>query len=141
MGGFQHILVPVDFTEKNEVALSIAAELARQSAGRITLLHVIETIDQAADEEIRQFYARLEAKAKKDMARIAAPLVEAGMSVGQELVFGKRGPEIVRHAAERHVDLVVLSSHTLTPDDVHGGWATLSYQAALFCPCPVLLVK
>ena len=52
---FQHILVPVDFTEKNEPALQIALDVALQNKSRVTLLHVIETIGES-DEEIERFY-------------------------------------------------------------------------------------
>jgi hypothetical protein len=39
------------------------------------------------------------------------------------------------------VDLVVMSSHVIDAEEPHKSWATLSYQVATFCPCPVLLVK
>ena len=42
---FRNILVPVDFTLKNEPALDTALELARGKDARVTLLHVIETIE------------------------------------------------------------------------------------------------
>ncbi len=42
---FSHILVSVDFTEKNHAALRAAKQLAHQNQARVTLLHVIETIE------------------------------------------------------------------------------------------------
>lgn len=58
---FVKILVSVDFTPKNEAALEVAVELARRSGGEITLLHVIETL-ALPEEEVRDFYERLEAQ-------------------------------------------------------------------------------
>ncbi len=42
---FQHILVPLDFTEKNLAALNIAFDLAIANHARVTLLHIIEPLN------------------------------------------------------------------------------------------------
>ena len=38
----KHILVPVDLSDRHQQALEVAARLARESHGEVTLLHVIE---------------------------------------------------------------------------------------------------
>src|ERR1051326_9108272 len=48
---FKRILIPLDLTDKHHAALSKAADLARHSDGRVTLLHVIEVIPGLAVEE------------------------------------------------------------------------------------------
>ena len=53
---FQHILVPLDFTPKNQVALDIAFKLASQNRSSVTLLHAIETIDNVPQDELQPFY-------------------------------------------------------------------------------------
>jgi nucleotide-binding universal stress UspA family protein len=58
-----------------------------------------------------------------------------------EIIYGRRRAEIIRYATQRGVDLVVMSSHVIDAEEPHKSWATLSYQVATFCPCPVLLVK
>jgi nucleotide-binding universal stress UspA family protein len=63
------------------------------------------------------------------------------LDVELEIDVGKRGPEIVRFASDRGVDLVILSSHKVGIGDPVRNWATLSYQVSIICPCPVLLVK
>jgi nucleotide-binding universal stress UspA family protein len=40
----QEILVPVDLTDIHQPALDIAVRVAQESAGEVTLLHVIEVI-------------------------------------------------------------------------------------------------
>ena len=45
---FDHILVPVDLTDRNSRALAAAARLAGDDA-EVTLLHVIETLDLPFD--------------------------------------------------------------------------------------------
>jgi universal stress protein A len=138
---FTHILVPLDFTPKNAAAIDIAGRLAGPAGPRVTLLHVIETIEQATGKEIDEFYRSLAERAEKELCEAQRPLAAKGISVTAEIVYGRRGPEIVRYAAQRSVDLVVLSSHVIDAKEPHKSWATLSYQVATFCSCPVLLVK
>lgn len=138
---FEHILLPVDFTEKNAVAIDVALQLAVACQSRVTLLHVIERIGYAEDEEIGEFYNTLEAKAQENLAEMAGRFFETQLSVRQEILFGRRGPEIVRYAAQQDVDLVVLSSHKVNLAESTESWATLSYQVSILCPAPVLLVK
>lgn len=138
---FQDILVPVDFTQKNWTALQAVERLATKDGARVTLLHVIEKIDYAEDAEVEQFYESLEAKAQANLAEMVTSLSESGVTAKPKILFGRRGAEIVRHAIENQNDLIVLSSHQVDPDQGAAGWATLSYQVSILCPCPVLLVK
>lgn len=141
MQRFKHILVPVDLTDKNTAALDIAQSIAQQSHARITLLHVIETIEHLADAEIQNFYDMLESSAQEKLEIMATRLLDENVTVGREIIFGPRGREIVRYTADHNIDLVVLSSHRVDPTHPNRGWSTLSYQVSVLCPCPVLLVK
>jgi len=138
---FQHILIPVDFTEKNLPALEIAVDVAVVNHARVTLLHVIETIDVEPDAEMEQFYAKLKARADSELERLSQHFVAAGLAVDRKIRFGKRLPEIVTDAIERKVDLIVMSSHKPDLQKPMQTWSTLSYQVSVVCPCPVLLVK
>jgi nucleotide-binding universal stress UspA family protein len=55
--------------------------------------------------------------------------------------YGKRAPEIVRHAAENEVDLIIISSHRADVTDSQHAWMTISHQIALLAQTSVLLVK
>jgi nucleotide-binding universal stress UspA family protein len=50
---FKHILVPVDLSDRHQHALEVAACLARESHGEVTLLHVIEIIPGPWPQERR----------------------------------------------------------------------------------------
>jgi nucleotide-binding universal stress UspA family protein len=63
------------------------------------------------------------------------------LEIEPAIVFGRRGPQIVQYADQHQMDLIVLSSHVVDPRRPGEGWATLSYQVSIACPCPVLLVK
>jgi universal stress protein A len=138
---FQHILVPVDFTEKNMPALDVAFELAVANRARVTLLHVIETMDVESDAELEQFYTRLQSRADSELERIAQRFVAGKLAVDRKIRFGKRLSEIVRDSVDRKADLIVMSSHKPDLQKPAQTWATLSYQVSVLCPCPVLLVK
>lgn len=138
---FQHILVPLDFTEKNVPALDIAFELAVANRARVTLLHVIETLEVEPDVELDQFYAKLQGRADAQLERLSQRFTAAGLATDRKIRFGKRLAEIVNDSNERKVDLIIMSSHKPDLNRPHQTWATLSYQVSVLCPCPVLLVK
>jgi universal stress protein A len=137
---FQRILVPVDLTQKNTHAVETARDLAAESGGTVTLLHVIETLDLPF-EELEGFYARLEEKARRAMEEMAKPLQEAGLSFARRVSYGRRAEEIVEFAAEEDSDLIILSSHRIDLENPGSSWTTLSYKVAILAQCPVLLVK
>jgi universal stress protein A len=138
---FQQILVPLDFTAKNTAAVDIAMDLAQQHKSRVSLLHVIERIELAADEDLANFYESLAKRANEELASYRRRFIDAGIPVKDQVILGKRAPEIVSYAMREEVDLVVLSSHRVNLNEAPSGWATLSYQVAILSPCPVLLVK
>jgi nucleotide-binding universal stress UspA family protein len=133
----------VDFSDSNRAAIDRAVEIARPASARITLLHVIEEIPYAQDDQIEAFYTMLQRTAEQKMQEFAAPLRQTGAAreASTEILVGRRGPDIVSFAAKNGVDLIVMSSHSIQADDLSGGWATLSYQVSIVCPCSVLLVK
>ena len=137
---FQRILVPVDLTQKNTHAVETARDLAAESGGTVTLLHVIETLDLPF-EELEGFYARLEEKARRAMEEMAEPLQEAGLSFARRVSYGRRAEEIVDFAAEEDSDLIILSSHRIDLENPGSSWTTLSYKVAILAQGPVLLVK
>jgi nucleotide-binding universal stress UspA family protein len=141
---FQKILVPVDFTEKNESALTSAIEIAGRSDGEaseVTLLHVIETIEHISFEEMADFYRGLETRATAKLFTLEERLQAAGVRARHDVVYGKRAETIVRYAEDHGTDLVILSSHNVDRDHPALGWGTISYRVAIVVRCPVLLVK
>lgn len=138
---FSHILVPVDFTEKNRAALDIAFDLAVVNPARVTLLHVIETLESGSDAELDRFYARLNTRAETELESMSQRFDDAGVVIDRKVRYGRRLQDIVSDSIERQCDLIVMSSHKLDPDRPFQSWATLSYQVSVLCQCPVLLVK
>lgn len=137
---FEHIIVPVDLSDRNGAAIRTAAELARTSGGFVTLLHVVETLDLPY-EEVSEFYDRLEARAAAKLEEVSRPLANAGVEYEQLVLFGEPAAEIIEFAAGSVSSLLVLRSHRIDPDQPTGGWATLSYKLAILAESPILLVK
>lgn len=138
---FKTILLPVDLSGKHQQALTAASDLARQSGGETILLHIIETISGVSMEEERSFYQRLEKGARKHLDQLVSQLSQWKTPCRSEILFGNRGPEIVRFAAEQGIDLIVLTAPHVDLKNLSTGWASLSWKISILAPCPVLLVK
>lgn len=138
---FQHILVPVDFSEKNEVAIATVQELARLLQARVSLLHVIEFIDFPDDDEIASFYEKLKTRSQQELDRLLELFSDHTLDVSVETIINNRVHGIALYAAENDVDLIVMSSHPVNPEQRSHGWSTISYQVAAICQCSVMLVK
>lgn len=137
---YQHILVPVDFSERNPQALAVAVEMARLGHGRVSLLHVIKLISGAL-EDFQDFYEKLEAEAHEKMAALIASQPDGDISLTAHIIVGHRVEEILRFAAGQDVDLIVMSSHKIDLQHPDEGWGTISHKVSILAQCPVLLVK
>jgi manganese transport protein len=107
---YRRILVPLDHTDLDRVALRHAASLARIHGSTLVLLHVEEGVasqvygDRAgtAEEQEGDLYLR----------RIAERMTAEGIVVETHIAFSTRPrDEIVRVARGTGVDLVVMGSH------------------------------
>jgi universal stress protein A len=141
MALFRKILLPLDLSDKHQQALDIAAQLARQSGGEVTLLHVIELIPDLPREEQPDFYDALEQQARQRLQELARRLDEMQVPWHIVILYGPRADEVITYASENAVDLIVLSSHKVDLDQPLTGWATMSYKIGILAQCPVLLVK
>ena len=140
---FQRILVPVDLTEKSLKAVDLAYEFATRLGAEVVLLHVIETIEHVEFEfeELKPFYDRLEASARKGLQEFSERFVSNNLRVDSAIVYGQRTKQIVDFAIEHRVDLIIMASHRIDPDRPGHDWSSISYAVAILSPCPVLLAK
>ena len=87
---FKKILVPIDLSDSHQQAIEIAAKLAGEGDGQVTLLHVVEVIPGLWIEEERDFYDRLEAAARAHLSRLGRQLEELHVPRREEVIFGNR---------------------------------------------------
>ena len=141
------ILLPTDFSECANYALSFATAFARQAGAKIICVHVIEpivpTVGYTGMTEplpIADISEQLEDSAERELPKIAECEECAGIDVEEVIVHGDAASEIVRVARERNADLIVISSHGRTGLGriLFGSTAESVVRHA---PCPVLVVK
>jgi len=141
------ILLPTDFSECGNYALSYATSLARTFGSSIICLHVIETMVPTVGYSgmteplpIADITEQLEDSAERELPRLAECRCFAGLNIEELIVHGEAASEIVRVAKERKVDLVVISSHGRTGLGrmLFGSTAEAVVRHA---SCPVLVVK
>lgn len=143
----KHILVALaDPATRTSAALAKAAAVARKTGAELTLFHSLYSPYVAGE----QFYSpdalekdiegAVNAR-KAQLAKLAAPLEKAGLSVRVRVRWDYPVYEsIVREAVREDVDLVVAESHRHT----RAARVVLSntdWQLIRLCPCPVLFVK
>lgn len=138
---FKHILVPVDLTDRCQKAMEIAVDMATKDDGKITLLHIIETIGDADSEDFRKFFRQIGNRADKQMSRMLEEYRREGMVMEKQVLYGKRVHEILHFAEHNWVDLIIMSSHKLDMENAGEGWGTISYKVGILSHCPVMLVK
>ncbi|EFK12295.1 universal stress family protein [delta proteobacterium NaphS2] len=138
---FKNILVPTDFLDDNQHALEIAVGLCSMENGKISLLHVIEIIQNTTFEEFEDFYSGLEKRSFKGLNDIINRPDITEAEVEPQVVYGNRTQEIVRYAEENNVDLIIMKSHKVDLEAPSQGWGTISYKVSILAQCPVLLVK
>lgn len=139
---FHTILVPVDLTPKNRQAVEAALNIAKAYDGHVILLHVIEQIAGTSREgELKEFYDHLEEQAEASLQTLLHEHRPQAPSLERRILFGNRVEEILRFAEEGEIDLIVMTSHAIDPEDPTRSWGTVSYKIALLAACPVMLVK
>ena len=143
----RRILVPTDFSECGNYALSHAASLARMFKASIICLNVIEPIVPAVGYSgmteplpIADITDQLEDSAERELPKLAECDECVGLEVEELVVHGEAASEIVRVATERDADLIVISSHGRTGLGriLFGSTAEAVVRHAT---CPVLVVK
>jgi len=137
---FKHILVPTDLTEKSVQALEIAVKMAAYSTSLVTLLHVIETIEDTECDQFAVFYEKLGRRAHRRMDQMISLCQTRELTIAKEITYGKRVNEIIRFAHDKTIDLIILTSHRIDAQSAKG-WGSISYKVGILSHCPVMLVK
>ena len=141
---FSRILCPVDFSPASEQAVGFALDLARQAGGDVTMLNVVEWLaeEQPIGESDFDIGAIREQMAAKARARLQALLSDESRTwceIEELVTFGRAHREVIRLAAERGADLIVIGSQG------RGGvglalFGSTTQQVIRSATCPVLVV-
>ena len=115
------ILVPTDFSKTAQLAVEVAADVAKRAEAELILLHVIEEpsetslnitgeVDLSEAWEDKIFTLKLIERSKKQMARLFHELRDNGLKVKQEMRLGTAFYGIRDIIAGHMVDLVVMGT-------------------------------
>lgn len=142
----KRILVPTDFSEYSQQAMTYACAFAEQFDADLHVLHVLQDLVAVVPEPgvvfppPGDYMGELKASAERALVEIPDP----AWAEGRTIVRGTRqGPpflEIIRYAKENDIDMIVLGTHG------RGGLAhvllgSVAEKIVRKAPCPVLTVR
>jgi nucleotide-binding universal stress UspA family protein len=140
----RRILVPIDFSACSMKGLDYAKALAKQFGSTLVLLHSVHLEYYVASDEYARYDLPLlmqqaEKAAKDQMRDLVQKTDWEGIKVETSLEIGHAGQEICDRAQDRHVDLIVTSTHGTTgfKHILVGSTAEFVVRHA---HCPVLVV-
>ena len=140
----QRILVPVDLSDYAEHALPYARELASSYGASLHLLHVVDaqwiaaTGGVAFPEYGSNVLERLEKEGEKGLIRLAETIDD--LEVVTALRIGSAHAQIVQHARDEEIDLIVVATHGRGGLG-HALIGSVAEKVVQMAPCPVLAVK
>lgn len=145
------ILVPTDFSKTAQIAVGVAADIARKAGSELTLLHVVEEASRGSfnvegetsygsDPEEKLFMLKLIERAKKQLAKALDDSKLNGLKVRTELRIGSAFHGMTTIISERKVDLVVMGTagNSDLENMIIGSNTEKVVRAA---HCPVLVVN
>jgi nucleotide-binding universal stress UspA family protein len=141
---FRTIVCGVDFSRPANRALEYALSLAQEAGGRLVLVHALEWFAEeepklSAHFNVSEFRRTLEADARSQMSALVPESARTWCEAEPVIVHGKAYRELLRIAAERRADLIVLGVRGRNVADLALFGSTTNHvlrQAA----CPVLTV-
>lgn len=141
------IIVPTDLHPATEVALSVAADIARVYGASITLLHTVMypvrsiayagSVPVTTDSMVRDFY-EVEREAETQMRQLISHEKYQGVDIEIKLITN--GDGVVADVTSRPADLIVLTSHGASGlEELFFG--SNAEAIVRYAHCPVLVVK
>jgi nucleotide-binding universal stress UspA family protein len=142
---FKRILCPVDFSPSALQALELALDLARQADGRVTLLHAVEWLAEEQPRALTHFdvpeYRRhIASEAEERLRTLVAGESRTWVDIGDAVVFGRAHREILRAAAAKPADLIVMGAQGRGGVDL-ALFGSTTQQVVRGAACPVLTVR
>lgn len=140
----REILVPLDLSERSNVALKYAIRLAERIGARITLLHAIDppivTTDSGAWYPGTDSVEQLALACVQAVSRICEEEKLRPPVLGQTIVrAGATCEIIIETAEEQKSDLLILTTHGRT-GLAHVLLGSTAEEVVRRTPCPVLVV-
>ena len=141
MIALKNILVPHDFSETSEAAMSYGIELARLFGANLHILHVS---DKARFEMATEFPLgldmSLEDAIRERLSKIMASREQLDLKPTFLVLSGAPAVEIVRYASDHAINLIVMGTHGRGAV-AHALMGSVAERVVRHAPCPVLTVR
>jgi nucleotide-binding universal stress UspA family protein len=142
---FKRILCPIDFSPSAHYALAVALDLARQSDGAVTLVHVIEWLAEedpptSAHFNVAEFRRQMREDAERRLDALVAAESRTWSEIENVVVSGRAYREILRAAETGRADLIVMGAQGRGGVDL-ALFGSTTQQVVRGAPCPVLTVR
>ena len=142
---YEHIFVPVDFSDYSRLALNYGLELASMYNADITLFHVVEqnihpSFYTAGKSSIFEIDSDLRDRSIEAMKEFREKAGHKDVSTRYVITEGKVGKEIIDYLKDHPVDLVVIATHGLTGIE-HFLLGSNAEKVVRRATAPVLTVK
>jgi universal stress protein A len=142
----KRILVPIDFSEPSHDALDYAKGVADAFGSSLHVLHVLE--DLAAHAWTTEVYVAALPGVHEEMERQATERLGELLSDDEKRKYdaklvlrtGSAFVEVVRHAREEGIDLIVMGTHGRGAL-AHMLLGSVAERVVRKAPCPVLTVR
>jgi nucleotide-binding universal stress UspA family protein len=147
MISLKKILVPTDFGEAADAALTYAQALARNFGASIDVLHVVE--DASARMFAGEVYVAVPPTLQQDIENMARKQLDQRVIDNdpkpismQPVVVASNAPAltIVNYATEMNIDLIVMGTHGRGPM-AHLLMGSVAERVVRMARCPVLVVR
>jgi nucleotide-binding universal stress UspA family protein len=146
MLSIKSVLVPTDFSDASETALTYGRGLAEAFGASLHLVHVMEDLlahAWAAEVYVAAVPNLREEIERESQQRLSAMLPEADrdrLRAEIALLSGNPFIEIIRYAKAHDIDLIVMGTHGRGPI-AHMLLGSVAEKVVRKSPCPVLTVR
>lgn len=141
---FLRVLCAVDFSHASEQAVGFALDLTCQAGGTVTVLSVVEWLIEEqpvadADFDITAIREQMARKARERLHALMSDESRTWCEIEEVVTTGRAHREVVRLAAERKADMIVMGAQG------RGGmglalFGSTTQQVVRSATCPVLVV-
>lgn len=144
----KNVLCPTDFSEPSYEALKVADEMAIHFGASMHVITVVPLVPiveapigvESASFNIASYQQELEGQARKSLKNLVDQKISKDVRVISEVLIGNAAAEVMRYAAEKNTDLIVIATHGLS------GWrrfisGSTTEQIVRQSSCPVLTIR
>jgi nucleotide-binding universal stress UspA family protein len=150
---FKKILVPTDGSQFARKALAHAINIAKRFGAKIYVISVVDTSDfppgmllallekdKRLEESIAKFMASAKTQVRRDLMAEVAICKSKGVDASYEIISGKPVEMILKFAAAKKVDLIVIGSQGLKGISRLKVLGSVSRKVSELAKCPVMIV-